>query len=162
MLIFHTVVNKTVLVLLGGLLFFASTELVAQENSAVIEWQFTVAHPPVNDKDSTKLVFTAKIKKGWQLYSSDFTPADFGPSPTHFEFDSTPTIQLLGPIHAVGSRKKKDKDWGTEIAYFTKQGDFFQWVKIEGKPWEVTGTIHGQVCNEQNGVCEQFSKTFKF
>jgi hypothetical protein len=125
------------------------------------QWSYRLSRTALQPGDEAELIFTAKLEKGWQLYSTDFK-ADIGPQPTRFEFVSNGTFEVLGDVTPVSPLHKKDKTWEIDVSFFTRQAEFRQKVRIDKLDYFFTGFIHGQLCNEKNGVCIPFRQAFQF
>ncbi|MES2520160.1 MAG: protein-disulfide reductase DsbD domain-containing protein [Bacteroidota bacterium] len=133
----------------------------AQEADKITQWQFKFAQNDFRVGEDVEVIFLATIEKGWSLYSSDFK-SDMGPQPTEFEFSENGTFALLKAINPITPLKKIDKNWGTDITYFTQKAEFRSKVRIEENKYDVAGTIRGQLCNDKKGVCVPFQKDFHF
>lgn len=140
-----------------ALLGLGASAAGAQEQ--MLRW--TVAVLPEGAKPGTEVevVFTADIAKGWILYSSDFE-LEIGPRPAKFTFDAASGLELLGPVQAVGSKRKKDAALGTEYTYFSGRAEFRQKARLASGAESVAGRIDGQTCFEESGLCELFSEKF--
>lgn len=137
------------------------TSAVAQSpgDADVLDWTLKVepAHSQSAEGNEVDLVLSARIQKGWILYSSDFQPADFGPRPARIT-----VAGAVGPLQAIGASSKTDKSatGGYTYTYFSDTAQFRQRVRLETGARSVTGTINGQTCFEENGLCALFRKQF--
>jgi len=130
----------------------------ADEEPAV-KWHWQVTPQTAKAGDEVELHVVADIPAGWILYSSDFK-AEMGPRPAKFVFAANDSVELLGPVQAVKSQRLKDKTFGTEYAYFAKQGEFLQKARLLKDSGTIAGQINGQTCQEKDGLCSLFKQPF--
>ena len=76
----------------------------------------------------TVVVMTAKIDKGWHLYSQNI--ADGGPIKTTFSFNPSPDYELLGKPEEGKAIEFYDKNFEMQLAYFANEAVFKQKVKL--------------------------------
>jgi thiol:disulfide interchange protein len=98
------------------------------------------------------LIFTAKIEKGWHLYSQK-EPEEPGPIPTTFIFEDKDTAyKLLGATEESESITEFDNIFETELSFFDDQATFKQKVKIL-KPGlnRIQAYVEYQACDDE--VC---------
>lgn len=108
------------------------------------------------------LVFTAKIFDLWYLYSTDFDK-ELGPMVTEFFFDKNDSYELIGPIKAVGAKKKFDAEvWQGEYTYFTKTARFEQKIRIKKANPKISVRVRYQVCSDSLHICKNYEETFSF
>ena len=87
------------------------------------------AHLEKQNDSIYNLVFTAKLEKGWHLYSQEI--GEDGPIPTTFSFSSSPqTYELLGKTSEPEIPAIYDEVFGMDIKYFKKEAVFVQSLKI--------------------------------
>ncbi|WP_026993989.1 protein-disulfide reductase DsbD domain-containing protein [Flectobacillus major] len=147
--------------LLSLLLSLAATFVQAQEIDKIVTWKFKFANDNFKVGDEVELIFDTTIEKGWSLYSSDFK-GDVGPQPTIFQFSENGSFELSSDIKPISPLKKTDRNWGTEISYFTQKAQFRAKVRVVEYNYDIFGSIKGQVCHDKKGVCIPFEKTFQF
>lgn len=108
-----------------------------------IEWKFSA----VAGKDNEiELRFTAKLDKGWHLYSTDL-PKDGIPVPTSFSFTGK-GFETLGGIIAPKAILEHDPILDLDLAYFTDSVTFIQRVKVTDSIPAIAGQVEFNVCNE--------------
>ena len=108
-----------------------------------IEWKFSA----VAGKDNEiELRFTAKLDKGWHLYSTDL-PKDGIPVPTSFSFTGK-GFETLGGIIAPKAIVEHDPILNLDLAYFTDSVTFIQRVKVTDSIPAIAGQVEFNVCNE--------------
>lgn len=108
-----------------------------------IRWTFSA----VAGKDNEiELRFTAKLDKGWHLYSTDL-PKDGIPIPTSFSF-SGKGFETLGGIIAPKAIVERDSILDLNLAYFKDSVTFIQRVKLTESIPAIAGQVEFNVCNE--------------
>ncbi len=137
--------------LLGILLLFFCFNAQAQfgDPSAQIydpvKWSFSSER--VNDKESD-LVITAKIEKGWHVYSQFI--GEGGPVPTSFKFNPSPAYKLIGKVsESPKAISAFDKNFGMQIAWHKDLVIFKQRVSLNEPKTSVSGTLEFMVCNDE-------------
>jgi thiol:disulfide interchange protein len=93
-----------------------------------VKWTASVEQ--TSDNEAT-LVFTAKLDKGWHMYSQ-FTP-DGGPIATAFTFTKSISYSLVGKTSEPKPEEKFDKDFGVKVLSFMEEATFRQKIKINDK-----------------------------
>lgn len=146
------------------LLTFISLSAWAQIETPTIWEKPLVKNQNPSVGETIDVVFKAKIKKGWYLYSANFDP-EIGPIVTTFSFKEHPSYQVVGKIQPKGQKVKMDEVWQAEIPYFTESATFVQRIKILAPLVELNGSIEFQTCTDIDGRCingkEKFSLTYK-
>ena len=107
-----------------------------------------------------KLIFDAKIEKGWYLYSTK--KIKDGPIPTSFNYtiDSTKII-FKDVIPRRTPNKEYDKFFEIELEYFEKNIGFEQIIEINSNGVDyINGYIEFQTCNDE--ICLFRTKEFYF
>ncbi len=108
-----------------------------------IKWSFIA----VAGKDNEiELRFTAKLDKGWHLYSTDL-PKDGIPIPTSFSFTGK-GFETIGSIIAPKAIVEHDSILDLNLAYFTDSVTFIQRVKLTESIPAIAGQVEFNVCNE--------------
>lgn len=127
---------KNLFFLLSLMLSFCS---IGQET---VEW--TVNY----DSQSESITFTAKIEKGWHVYSQDIDET-LGPVATSFQFEENKkAFKLIGQTMEPTPITKYDKNFEGELSYFEGSVQFTQKLKVKSSA-EVNGKINFMVCNEE-------------
>ena len=110
-----------------------------------VKWSF--ASERINDKESN-LVITAKIEKGWHVYSQFI--GEGGPIPTSFKFESSPTYKLIGKVTETPiAISAFDKTFNMQIAWHKDQVAFKQRVRLNNSKTTISGTLEFMVCNDE-------------
>ncbi|MEE9440124.1 MAG: cytochrome c biogenesis protein CcdA [Saprospiraceae bacterium] len=97
-----------------------------------------------------ELKFTAKIEKGWTVYSQ-FT-ADDGPVPTELVFENIEGAKLIGKATEQGHKKEGlDKLFDVNVIKFLADEDFVMTQKIKIKDYSkpITGYLTFMTCNNK-------------
>ncbi len=110
-----------------------------------VKWTFEAVKKADKQYDIT---FTATIDAPWHIYSQFVKK---GPVPTAVQIKKNPLVQLKGSVKEIGSLEKKfDKNFGAEIAYFSKKVQFVQSVTLKvASKTKLTGEIEYMVCNDE-------------
>jgi len=130
-------------------LFFFSFSGFSQIKSPV-KWSYSVNQINSN---TAELVFTAKIDKGWHLYSQYMEEG--GPIVTSFVFNKTKAYKLDGKTTEPKPNAEYDEMFKMTVKYFNNQAIFKQKIKIlSNKDFTVKGNFEYMVCND--GSCIPF------
>lgn len=134
---------------------------LAQKDEPTI-WQTSVSKKEVKAGETLDLIFTAEIKEGWYLYSSDFDK-DLGPVVAEFRFDENDNYELVGDIKPVGAKSKTDEViWMGTYTYFTKKAEFRQTIRVKKDKPAIKVKLSAQACNDVDGRCVPVFKQFTF
>lgn len=126
-----------------------------------VKWSFS--QEKISDKEYY-LVFSAKIDKGWTIYSQ-FT-ADDGPIPTTITFEESTGIELVGKASESGKKKEgMDALFGVNVIKFLADKPFVmkQKVKVKDASKKVTGYVTYMACDDEKCLPptdEEFSFSF--
>ena len=110
-----------------------------------VKWSFESKKISDTEYD---LIATAKLDKGWYIYSQ-FLVGD-GPVPTSLTFKPTPQYQLIGKAAEVSDHKKSgfDKIFEMNITKFSDEVKLVQRIKINGST-EIKGSVNWQTCDDE-------------
>jgi thiol:disulfide interchange protein len=109
-----------------------------------VKWSFS--QNKVSDIEF-ELVLTAKIDKGWHLYSTDLP--DGGPIKTSFYFENLENAELVGELSAnKESIEMFDKSFQMDLRYFEDEVSFIQKIKVTGAG-KVSGYLEYMSCNDE-------------
>ncbi len=113
-----------------------------------VKWSFEAKKISDTEYD---LVATAKLDKGWYIYSQ-FLVGD-GPVPSSLTFKPTPQYQLVGKASEVSDHKKSgfDKMFDMNITKFSDEVKFVQRVKVTGST-DIKGSIQWQACDDEKCI----------
>jgi thiol:disulfide interchange protein len=96
------------------------------------------------------LIATAKLDKGWFIYSQ--TLVGDGPIPTKFTFKPTPQYQLVGGIPKEVSDHKKagfDPIFDMNVTKYSESVQFVQRVKLTGAAAQIGGSVEFMSCDSE-------------
>lgn len=137
-----TALSKSI-VLTIGILF--SSLLMAQIQEP-IKWEASVNQL---ENGEAELIMTAKIDKGWHLYSQ-YLPNDDGPIATEFSFTPSDKYKLIGKVEEPKPITEYDKNFDMELSFFAKKVQFIQKIKIlSGADFTISGESYSMVCNDE-------------
>jgi thiol:disulfide interchange protein DsbD len=139
---------KRLLVLAFALFFFNAQAQFSDPQAKIydpIKW--TYSSEKINDKEFN-LIITAKIEKGWHLYSQFIE--DGGPVPTSFKFKQSADYKLIGKVsESPKAVTAFDNNFDMEIAWHKDQVVFKQGISLM-KPLEsISGVLEFMVCNDE-------------
>jgi len=110
-----------------------------------VKWSFSSEKLNENEYN---LIITAKIEKGWHVYSQFID--DGGPIPTSFKFKPSKDYQLVDKVtespKAVGAF---DKNFNMQIAWHKNQVVFKQKISLLVPKTTIVGTLEFMVCNDE-------------
>jgi len=129
-------------VLFFGLMFFAFAM-----NAQLEPVNWSIEAEKVGDTEYD-IVFTAKIDKGWSVYSPHLESLD-GPVPTTFEFQNN-DLKAIGKIKEAGNRKEMyDELFEMNLIKFSGKARFTQRVTVENSE-TVKGYLTYMTCNDES------------
>ncbi len=110
-----------------------------------VKWSF--ASEKLNDKEYN-LIITAKIEKGWHVYSQFIE--DGGPIPTSFKFMPSSDYKLVGSVtESPKAETAFDKTFDMQIAWHKDQVVFKQKVLLKVPEIKISGMLEFMVCDDQ-------------
>jgi thiol:disulfide interchange protein DsbD len=110
-----------------------------------VKWSF--ASEKYNDKEYN-LIITAKIEKGWHVYSQFIE--DGGPIPTSFKFMPSSDYKLVGSVtESPKAETAFDKTFDMQIAWHKDQVVFKQKVLLKVPEIKISGMLEFMVCDDQ-------------
>ncbi|MCQ2113613.1 MAG: thioredoxin family protein [Bacteroidaceae bacterium] len=103
--------------------------------------------------DSTRIVFKAKIEKGWHVYSVVDSTASaedgYGPTWATFNIRHIKGASLIGSLLAMGNEQKKYDDmFGMNVCYFEDSVTFIQNIKITDKHYDIDCYLEYGTCDD--------------
>jgi len=110
-----------------------------------VKWSFS--SEKLNDNEHN-LIITAKIEKGWHVYSQFID--DGGPIPTSFKFKSSPDYKLVDKVtESPKAVSAFDKNFNMQIAWHKDQVVFKQKISLLVPKTSIAGTLEFMVCNDE-------------
>ena len=136
----HHSVSRCLLLLLTLFLFTAAS---AQEMPV----KFTVQQKQVSPTE-VDVVFTAKIDKGWHVYSTNIP--DGGPTAATMHTEKAEGAQPMGALIKQGKEISEDDPiFGMRLSYFENAVTFTQKYKITAKTYNIKGYLEYGACNDE-------------
>lgn len=110
-----------------------------------VQWSYR--SDKISDKEFD-LVISAKIEKGWHVYSQFI--GDGGPIPTSFKFTPSADYKLKGKVSELPNAVTAfDKNFDMQIAWHKDKVDFRQRIVLSSPQTTVSGMLEFMVCNDQ-------------
>lgn len=113
-----------------------------------VQWSFDVEKVSDTEYD---VIFTAKIDKGWSVYSPHLESEE-GPVPTTFEFYNN-DLEAIGIAREEGNRKESfDEIFGMNLIKFTGKARFTQRVRVtvDNDSNTITGHLTYMTCDDES------------
>jgi thiol:disulfide interchange protein len=115
-----------------------------QELLDPIKWTASAVRKSATDAE---IVFTAKLDKGWHLYSQQLP--EFGPVPTTFTFKDLGGSQLSGKVSEPKGKEELDPNFDMVVKYFDGSPRFVQKLKLTEKAATVKTEVEFMVCDDK-------------
>jgi hypothetical protein len=149
--------NKSILLKFFILISVISFAQVQKMNlPEVVKWSFT-SEQVAGTSDEFVLKFTAKVDKGWHIYSQTVTD---GPVPTSFKFTvDDKSYRLIGTTEEPKGEKIHDIAFDADIISFEGTVVFTQKIKVVSNPSTFNVELEYMTCN--NSQCNP-PKTVSF
>jgi thiol:disulfide interchange protein DsbD len=139
---------KRLLVLAFALFFFNAQAQFSDPQAKIydpVKWSYS--SEKINDKEFN-LIITAKIEKGWHLYSQFIEEG--GPVPTSFKFKQSADYKLVGKVsESPKAVTAFDKNFDMEIAWHKEQVVFKQGISLKNPVESISGVLEFMVCNDE-------------
>jgi thiol:disulfide interchange protein len=130
--------------LIGLYIVLASFQAKAQFE--YIAWSSSVQ---VVEDNQIELTITAKLDKGWHLYSQFME--DGGPLPTWITIDNPNEFELLGEFKESKTISEFEKVFDMTVIYFKDEAIFSALLKQIGTSDTLKGNVNFMIC--QDGMC---------
>ena len=129
--------------LLLSLTLILTTAVSAQDMPV----KFTVQQKQVSPQE-VQVVFTAKIDKGWHVYSTNIP--DGGPQAAVMHTEKAEGAQPVGGLVKQGKEiSEEDQIFGMRLSYFENAVTFIQKYKITAKTYNIKGYLEYGACNDE-------------
>jgi thiol:disulfide interchange protein DsbD len=139
---------KRFLVLALTLFFFNAQAQFSDPQAKIydpVKWSYS--SEKINDKEFN-LIITAKIEKGWHLYSQFIEEG--GPIPTSFKFKQSADYKLIGKVsESPKAVTAFDKNFDMEIAWHKDQVVFKQGISLKNPVESISGVLEFMVCDDE-------------
>lgn len=133
--------KKFLLLLIFGILSFT----VEAQIYDPVTWTTSVEKVK---EDQYLLKMTAKIERGWHLYSMDVPKG--GPIPTNITLEPSAGYMRIGSPKEEEGKEVDDPVFEMKIKYFEGTAVFTQLVKVKSqKSFELKGEVEFMVCDDQ-------------
>ena len=110
-----------------------------------VKWSYS--SEKINDKEFD-LIITAKIDKGWHLYSQFIEEG--GPIPTSFKFSPSIAFKIIGKVtESPKPVTAFDKNFNMQIAWHKDQVVFKQRISLNKPVTAISGVLEFMVCDDQ-------------
>ena len=110
-----------------------------------VKWSFS--SKTINDTEA-ELIITAKIEKGWHVYSQFIEEG--GPIPTSFNFSPSGDYKLIGKVSETPKAVSAfDKTFDMQIAWHENLATFKQKIRLNKTKTTVSGKLEFMVCNDE-------------
>jgi len=117
-------------------------------------WSYAPTKSTAKVGDIVDLKFTASIKSGYHIYSSQVNPKIDGPLPTVITFGKNDTYELVGAVKPVSKVETKFEEvFEGDVYLMHGPAQFVQRVKILKEKPLIAGNIDYQVCTDSDGQC---------
>ena len=108
---------------------------------------FTVQQKQVSPTE-VDVVFSAKIDKGWHVYSTGLP--DGGPTSASIHTEKAEGAEPMGGLIKQGKEiTEDDKIFEMKLRYFENNVTFIQKYKITGKTYNIAGYLEYGACNDE-------------
>ena len=109
--------------------------------------KFTTQQKQVSPTE-VDVLFTAKIDKGWHVYSTDIPEG--GPQSAVMHTEKAEGAQPMGGLIKQGKEiSEDDKIFDMKVRYFENNVTFIQKYKITGKTYNIKGYLEYGACNDE-------------
>lgn len=128
------------------ILFFASIISVNAQIHNPVLWDFDIEYL---DSNEAIIIATAKIEKGWHIYSPNIEAG--GPTPTTLRIDKSKGILLKGEVEIKSPLIESfDPLFDMQIAYFDNEAILKQKITIANPDKKIAGYVEYMACNDGN------------
>lgn len=128
--------------------FLLLSLLVTISSYAQKQVQWSYATKKIDSK-TYELHITAKLQKGWNIYSQQ--SPEGGALATAVSFNKNPLVSLEGSVKEEGKLIKKFEElFGVEVQYYKDEVRFVQRIKLKSAAkTNITGVVKYMVCNTE-------------
>lgn len=110
-----------------------------------VKWEATYSSLSANEGE---IIITAKIEKGWHIYSQNIAP-DAGPIPTTFNYTPGTNFELNGKTTEGNAHEVFDKAFDTKLLIFDDKAEFKQKIKVKNtKGFSTIIKLEFMTCND--------------
>lgn len=139
---------KRLLGILFTFFFFTAQAQFSDPNAKIydpVKWSYS--SEKINEKEFDLLI-SAKLEKGWHLYSQFIEEG--GPIPTSFKFNPSPNYKLIGKVsESPKAVTAYDNNFDMQIAWHKDQVVFKQRISLNKPVESISGVLEFMVCNDE-------------
>lgn len=129
-------------------LFLAIFTLTIAANAQMVEPVHFTSTMKMLGGDEAEIVFSAKIDKGWHLYSTDL--GSDGPIQASFHADKMDGVKTVGKLQPRGKEVKQyDNMFGMELRFFEGAASFAQKIKFTKPEYSIACHMEYGACNDE-------------
>lgn len=121
--------------------------LLAQPKQGILDPIKWTASAERKNATEAEITFTAKLDKGWHLYSQQL-PED-GPIPTTFTFVDLADAKLKGKVSEPKGKEEMDPNFGMVVKYFDGSPRFIQKISVGEEAVTVKAEVEFMVCDDK-------------
>lgn len=131
----------------AALLFIGMFISINAAVKAQVPVHFSVKQNQVSPTE-VNVIFSAKIDKGWHVYSTNL-PSD-GPVSATIHTEKAEGAEPVGKLTPKGREISEfDQIFGMKLRYFENSVSFVQKYKITGKTYKIKGYLEYGACNDE-------------
>ena len=98
--------------------------------------------------DEAEIIFTARIDKGWHLYSTEL--GEDGPISASFHINKMDGAQTVGKLMPRGKEVSQfDNMFGMKLRFFEGTGSFVQKIKFTKANYDIDCYLEYGACNDE-------------
>ena len=143
----HPLSNSKASSVMRLLLFTLTLLLTTTAGAQEMPVKFSVQQKQVSPTE-VDVVFTAKIDKGWHVYSTNIP--DGGPTAATMHTEKAEGAQPMGGLIKQGKEVSEDDQiFGMRLSYFENAVTFIQKYKITAKTYNIKGYLEYGACNDE-------------
>lgn len=129
------------------LLFFSLFASLFSFSQAPNPVKWEASYSSINS-DEGEIIITAKIDKGWHIYSQNIAP-DAGPIPTSFNYTPGTNFELVGKTIEGNAHEVFDKAFDTKLLIFDDKAEFKQKIRLKNsKGFTTIVKLEFMTCND--------------
>ncbi len=136
------------------LCFMGFAQLLVANPPEKLGFTVTLSKQDLKVGDTVELIFTAKIKHGFHVYSEKSDcPADDGPIRAEITFTENNAFSVIGKAYGVGDKMIKDDEiWHCSTGEFDGVCEFRQKIVVTAST-TLLAHFYGQECSITDGIC---------
>ncbi len=129
-------------------LFFLASVLTVSVFAQMADPVHFTASMKMLGGDEAEIVFSAKIDKGWHLYSTDL--GSDGPTQATFNVNKMSGAESVGKLRPVGKEIAQfDEMFGMKLRFFENSGSFVQKIKFTKAEYTIDCYLEYGACNDE-------------